>query len=285
MSPIINREDRSAIASLLLERLAAPVAIDVWSRKESTLIRTDRDPCTHCDDTVQAAREVAALHPALSITLYDLDRHADRAAEAGIDRPPTTVVRAHGAESRILGYWSGLLFPAFIDTLLFTSAGGTPLTEQSRATLADLPADVTVEAMVTPYDPYSAQMMRLTLALGIESHRVHAQVTEASEFPMLAAARGVTEVPVLLVNGRRHVGAWGETELVELVRRAAAGDDEPVIRERVLSTPYMTEDEAKQMAAQQAAQPGAVPGAAPGMAPGAAPPPDAGGGLFVPGRD
>lgn len=276
MSPIISREDRAAISSLLLERLVSPVAIEVWSRKESTLVRTDRDPCTHCGDTVQAARDVASLHPALSITLYDLDRHADRASEAGIDRPPLTVVRAHGAELRILGYWSGLLFPAFIDTLLFASAGGAPITPESRETLAGLPADVTVEAMVTPYDPYSAQTMRLVLALGIESHRVRAQVTEASEFPMLATARGVTEVPVLLINGRRYVGAWGEVELVEQVRRAAAGDDEPVIRERVLSTPFMTEEEAKQVAAQQAA----------GTPPGVAPPAAAGGsGLIVPGRD
>lgn len=90
---------------------------------------------------------------------------------------------------------------------------------------------------------------------------------------------------MVLINGRRYTGAWGEEELVEQVRRAAAGDDETVIRDRVLSTPYMTEDQAKQMAAQQAAQQGAVPGAAPGSPPGSPPLAGPGGGLFVPGRD
>ncbi len=260
----ISKEDKLAISGFLQQRLAGPVALDVWTREQSTILRTDRDSCTHCDETRELARELASLHPGISITLYDLDRHADRAAEAGIDRPPVTVIRARGRELRIIGYWSGGLFPPVVDALTFAAAGTTPLKDATREVLAGLADDVELELLIVPYDPYSAQMLRLVAAFGVESRRVRVQVTEMAEFPLLAAARGLTEVPVLVLNGHRYVGAWEEGDLVEQVRRVAAGDGAPVIRDHAPSSPFVTEDEALRLAAEaqqqgpQAAAPGGI---------------------------
>ena len=122
--PVIPREQRPAIANYLSQRLAGPVAMETWTQRESTLVRTDRDPCMFCDDVASAARQLAALHPLISITPYDIDTHADRAAEAGIERPPVTVLRGrNGREVRFVGLWSGLLFSSFMDALIYVGAG------------------------------------------------------------------------------------------------------------------------------------------------------------------
>ena len=276
--PVISREQRGVIAQYLAQRLAAPVSIETWTQKESALVRTDRDPCTFCDQVAAAARQLASLHPLISLTPYDLDRHADRAREAGIERPPVTVVRSrNGREVRFVGLWSGLLFPAFVDIVIFAGAGVAPVKEETRAALAALEADVEFELLVAPYDPYSALTLRVAAAFAIESRRIKLEAIEVSEFPRLAEIRMVGEVPVVTLNGRRYPGAWDEGDLLEQLHRIATGDAEPVIREQVLSSPYLSVEQAEQLAAREAQGLPPQPGQPGG-------PPTTPGGLVIPGR-
>lgn len=237
--------DEAAVAQHLQKNLVRPVGLELWTRKQSALVRSDRDPCVHCDDVIELTKQIASLHPGLSITLYDLDRHADRAAEAGIELPPLTVIRGGGRELRVVGLWAGGLLPTVLDAIVFTSTGATPLQDETRETLDALPEAVKIELLAAPYDPFSAYMSRLVLSLGVASKQVRVQVTNITEFPLLAQRRAVTEVPLLLLNQRRYVGAWDEDDLVEQISRVAAGNDEPVIRERIPTSPFMTEDEAQ----------------------------------------
>ena len=241
---ILSKSEEKAISGYLNAQLQRPVSLELWTRSESPLLRSDRDPCTHCDDALDLARRVASLHSGISLTLYDLEKHADRADDAGIDRSPMTVIRGRGRVLRILGLWAGGLLPAFIDTVVHVAAGTAPLEESTREALAALPDDIAIEVLATPYDPYSVQLMRIACALGVESNRVQVQVTEIAEFPLFAATRGVTEVPVLFANGHRYVGGWEEADLVEQLRRVAAGEHSPVFRDRAPVTPFVTEDEA-----------------------------------------
>jgi hypothetical protein len=128
-----------------------------------------------------------------------------------------------------------------------------------------------LELIVAPYDPISAQMLRVAYACGVESKLLRVTATEMSEYPILAQQRQITEIPLFVIGGRRFSGAFGEAEIVEQIRRVASGDDSPVIRDRVLTVPFVTAEQAAQMAAQQQAS-GPPPGA---------PPPS---GLFIPGR-
>lgn len=266
--PIIPKQDQLAIAQHLREHLAGRVGIEVWTRPHSAIVLTDRDPCVHCDDAVTVARELVSVSSMLSVTRYDLEKHAERAATEGIDRAPTTVLRANGARLHFVGYFSGLLFPVLVDSLILVGAGATPLQPQSKATLAGITMPVTLEVLVAPYDPLSAYMVRVASALGVEQHRIQFVATEMSEYPILAAQRSVTEVPTVVINGRRFTGLFSEIELVEQVRRIVEGNTEPVIRERTNTSPYFTAEEARAMASN------AVP-------PAPAPSPS---GLFVPGR-
>lgn len=278
----LEKPDAAQVAQYLQERVAGPVGFDVWTRTESELIRTDRDPCTHCGDVVQLGRQLASLHPALNVTIYDVEKHASRAEEAGITTTPTMIVRGSGRSIRLVGLFSGFLFPALLDLIAFVSTVQSPLTDETRSALAALEGEVEIEAMVTPFDPYSAFMTRVLGSLAAESRSIKLQLTELSEFPILAAQRSVSEIPLLTINGRRFSGAWDEAPLVEQIQRVLAGNDEPVVRERVLVAPYVSEERAMHMAQEQMAQQqaqGGAPGS--GGGPGA---PGGGSGLIVPGR-
>ena len=254
-----DHEQREAIGAIFDERMQLPVSIEVWARKDSVLVRPDREPCTHCEDVLGLARLVASLHPGLTVTLYDLDRHAKRAEEAGIDVPPLTILRGrNGRDVRILGYWSGRLFPATVDAITFLSAESTPLTEANRTTLASLERDIGIEVQGAIYDAYSAHMLRLGAALAAETRHVRFRFTEAVEFPALAARQGIDTVPVVYIEGQHFLGAWNEADFVEQVRRIATGDTRVVERDEVLSMPYYTEVDIARMAAAEGA-PGEEP--------------------------
>ncbi|MQA00061.1 MAG: hypothetical protein GEU80_12170, partial [Dehalococcoidia bacterium] len=107
----LSKAEELQVARYIGERIQYPVGLDVWTRQESAIVRTDRDSCTHCDDVLTAMRQLATLHPALSITPYDLGRFADRAEQAGVDVVPTTIIRGSGRSLRFVGLPSGLLFP------------------------------------------------------------------------------------------------------------------------------------------------------------------------------
>ena len=275
----LEKPDAVQVAQYLNERVSGVVGFDVWTREESDLIRTDRDSCTHCGDVVQLGRQLASLHPALNVTIYDLEKHASRAEEAGITTPPTMIVRGSGRSIRLVGLFSGMLFPALLDLIGFISQGQSPLTDETRIVLANLDAEVEIEAMLTPFDPYSAYMARMLGAMAVESRSIKLQLTEMSEFPMLAAQRSVSEIPLMTINGRRFSGVWDEVPLMEQILRVQAGSDDPVVRDRMLVAPYMSEEQALHMAREQQAQQqppagGALGGGAPG----------GGSGLIVPGR-
>ena len=271
---VLPREHRPGIANYLAQRLAGPVAMEIWTQRESTLVRTDRDPCLFCEPLATAARQLAALHPFISLTPYDIDTHADRAAEAGIERPPVTVLRARtGRELRFTGLWSGLLFPAFLDAFVYIGAGAAPIQPDTRDALQAIEEELRLELLVAPYDPYSGHMLRLASAFAGESPRLRLEAIEVSEFPRLAQARMVTELPLLIANGRRFPGAWDEADLLEQLRRVAAGNEDPVVRERILVSPYMDIEQARELAAREAQSAG-----------GGGQPPTTPGGLIIPGR-
>jgi len=283
MGPL-EKPDAVQVAQYLNERVGGAVGFDVWTRTESELVRTDRDSCVHCGEVVQLGRQLASLHPALNVTIYDMEKHASRAEEAGITTP-TMIVRGSGRSIRLVGLFSGMLFPALLDLIGFISRGESPLGEKSRAVLTEM-EPVEIEAMVMPFDPYSAYMVRLLGSLAVASRSIKLQLTEISEFPMLAAQRSVSEIPLLTINGRRFTGAWDEVPMIKQILRVLAGSDDPVVRERVLVAPYMSEEQALHMTQQQMAQQQDQGGSGRPMVPPGSGPLGSGGGsgLIVPRR-
>jgi hypothetical protein len=178
------------------------------------------------------------------------------------------VLRGRGArEFRIVGLWSGLLFPPALDVVAILSAGGTPLSDETRAVLASVEQDVHVEVLGAAYDAFSAHMLRLVAAFAVESKRVHASFVNVANYPLLAAARSVEEIPVVLIGNKRYVGVWDGPELAEQIQRVAAGDDTPVSRGNPQSGPFYTDEEIAALATERLEEP-----------------PRTAGGLYLPGR-
>jgi alkyl hydroperoxide reductase subunit AhpF len=260
---ILSEQDQAEIAADLRDRLDGPVGIELWTRRQSAIALPESEACIHCEDAVALARELVSLHPDLSFTTYDLDQHAGRAEVEQIERPPVTIVRAHNRTLQFVGYCTGVLFRPLVDAVVFASARSTPLSDQTRQALDQLPEPLRLDLYVAPYDPYSADMLLLAFALGIESTNLRVTAWEMTEFPQLASQRAITAVPALAINGRQLLGLWSEDQLLEQLQRSAAGDDSPVIRDHVLTTPLTTADQ------QRAAPVEAAP---------------RGGGIFIPGR-
>lgn len=254
----LGKPEAQQVARLLAERLSKHVGLEVWTRSGASIALPDRDDARHAADLVALVRQLASLHPALTLTPYDIEKHAEQAKRAGVSLVPATVVRGSGRAVQCVGLFSGLLFPPFLDLLWFASTGGSPLSPESRETLQAIDRPVEIEAFLAAYDGFSAHLMSLLCAVAMETRQVRLRLIEAAEFPVLAGQRLVTEVPLLLINGRRFTGLWTEADLLEQVRRVLVGDDDPVIRPRVLATEYVSEDEAKRIVAerQAAEQPG-----------------------------
>ena len=279
----LERQDRLQVAQFFGENLTGTVSLDLWTTHDaaSGLVRTDRDVCTKCADVTALVRQLATLHPRLTVTPYDLNRHADRASQARIEFVPTTVIRGHGRSIQLVGLCGGGLFPVLLDLIAYASNGLTPVQEPTRLALQALPETVTLEAMVEPYDSYSAQLARLVGAFGLEARQVRARLIEMGEFPVLAGRRALTEVPALTINGRRFNGTWLEDELAEQIARVLAGNAEPVVRDQVRTTPYLSEEAALAVAQRQSE----AQAEAHRLAPDPSGAPATGGGLYVPGRD
>ena len=261
----LTGESEAALVQALTENLARPVGLDIWTRRHSELVRPDRDACDHCDDQLALIRQFVRITPLVTVTTYDLDRHATRAAEVGVDLAPATIVRCGGRSVQFVGLADGTLLRAFLDVMAYLSTGRSPLNDESLAVLTALTEPIDVELIVAPYDQLSGYLMRLVGALAVESRMVRAKIVDATEYPMFAARRSVTEVPVLTIGGRRFTGIWDEPSLVEQVRRIATGDAEVVQRGQPMTVPFVTEAELR------AAQPPPEP-------------PTTASGLYIPGR-
>lgn len=266
----LGRDESLAIARWLSERMARRVGIEVWWKPDSTFVLPDRDGAVHAEVMLAAMRQLATLHPALTITPYALEQFAERAQREAIHLAPTTILRSGGRAIRLSGLVSGMLFPPLLDVVSFLS-NETPLQPETKAALAGLPRPLDVEILLAPYDAYSGHLLRLAGAFAAESKHIRLTAIEIAEFPRLAAIKAVTEVPLLSVEGRRFSGAWDEPALIEQLWRIASNDEQTVARERVFVTEFVTEEQVRAQA-----EGGTVP----------TPPSTEGGGsgLIIPGR-
>jgi len=276
----LSREQTREVANLLRQRLLRQVAIEVWTREPQAIFTGERDDGRHAQASLALARQLKSLHPMLTLTPYDIDKSAAVAAERGIEHSPTVTLRCGGRGLRTVGLFFGPFSQAFIDALSIISVGESPLAPQTKAALRGIDSEVTIEAFLTPFDPISVQFIPLLAAFAVEGKKFRVTLYESSQFPILAGKRMLSQVPMIVINDKRFVGGYSEAQLCEQIVRVVEGNDEPVVRERVFATPYLSEDDAIRMGTERAkAQQGAIPGA--GRPPGA--PPSSG--LFVPGRD
>jgi alkyl hydroperoxide reductase subunit AhpF len=137
----LSAKDEEAVKKEF-ERIGGPVKLTVFASELGG---------EHNTQTVALIREVAALSNKLSVAVLNPHIERDQAAAYGVSESPAVVVE--GAEDygiRFLGIPAGYEFSNLIDSIIAVSTGEAGLTDETKATLAGLTADVTIKVFTTP---------------------------------------------------------------------------------------------------------------------------------------
>lgn len=215
---LIPKKDADALRQHLEARLAAPVTIDYFTQA------VGRASCEACPETQMLLEEVAQLSERIQLRIHDIDAEASLAGELGVDRAPTIVLRgAARGQVRYLGIPAGHEFGSLLGDLIDVASGETDLSPATKEALRGLERDIHIRVFVTPSCPFCPGAARLAHKLAVESHRVTAEVVEASEFPDLVQRYRVQGVPKVVINESvEFVGAQPEARFVKELLRAAA---------------------------------------------------------------
>ena len=140
--PILNDRDRAAVRKEF-EKLAGPVKLVVFSQE---LVAADL-----CRQNEQLVREVAELGETITVEVLNPAIDRERAEGYGVDQVPAIVVEgARDYGIRFYGIPSGYEFSNLIDAIIVASTGEPALSEDTKASLRALTADVEIKVFSTP---------------------------------------------------------------------------------------------------------------------------------------
>lgn len=119
------------------------------------LFRSD-NACEYCDDTQNLIEEVAELSDLIHLSVHDLDKESDLAAQYKIDKAPTLVIAAKDDDRiidygiRLAGIPAGHEFSSLVHVLLMVSRRDSDLADSTRAALSQISKPVLLQVFVTP---------------------------------------------------------------------------------------------------------------------------------------
>ena len=107
--------------------------------------------CQYCRETEQLLKEVAALSDKIRLEIYNFQLDKAQVTQFGVDKiPATVVVGAKDYGIRFYGIPLGYEFGAFLAAIKDVSRGGTDLSPESRAALAEIAQPVHLQVFSTP---------------------------------------------------------------------------------------------------------------------------------------
>lgn len=140
--PILTDRDRAAVRKEF-EKLAGPVKLVVFSQE---LLAGDL-----CRQNEQLVREVAELADTITVEVLNPAIDRERAQAYGVDQVPAIVVEgARDYGIRFYGVPLGYEFSNLIDAIIVASTGEPALSEDTKASLRALTADVEIKVFSTP---------------------------------------------------------------------------------------------------------------------------------------
>jgi len=207
---LFNEQDVKAIREMLAASLKRPVQL--------VLFISDQN-CAYCEPTRELLEALSMLHDSLSLTMYDLQIDAERAAALGVDKAPGIVVlggaEGHDYGIRFYGIPSGYEFASLLEAIRIVGSDEVELQTATRQFLEGLTAPLHLQVFVTPSCPYCPRAVVLAHRLAYASPHVTADAVEVTEFPDLGDRYHVMGVPRTVIDEVVHVeGAVPEGMLV-----------------------------------------------------------------------
>ena len=140
--PILTDRDRAAVRKEF-EKLAGPVKLVVFSQE---LVAGDL-----CRQNEKLVREVAELSDTITVEVLNPAIDRERAQAYGVDQVPAIAVEgARDYGIRFYGVPLGYEFSNLIDAIIVASTGEPALSEDTKASLRALTADVEIKVFATP---------------------------------------------------------------------------------------------------------------------------------------
>lgn len=107
--------------------------------------------CQYCRETEQLLKEVAELSDKIRLEVYNFQLDKAQVAQYRVDKIPATVVT--GAKDygvRFYGIPLGYEFASFLAAIKDVARGGTDLSAESRAALAEIVQPIHLQVFSTP---------------------------------------------------------------------------------------------------------------------------------------
>jgi glutaredoxin len=126
------------------------VTLHFFTQKSSLLIVPSQE-CYTCHDAGELLSEVTSLTDELNLETHDFLAEADEAKHLGVERIPALVMQGKNKGAvRYFGIRGGYEFGVVIEALVDLSRGTTQLSAETRQQIAELPAPVHINVLVTP---------------------------------------------------------------------------------------------------------------------------------------
>lgn len=219
---MIPLQEQERLREHFRERLTGGVKLEHVTQRPLSIVVPGREECRLCAEARQIVEELRALSPKISLRVHELSESPKLAADLGVERVPTTVLRGQlNRQIRFEGFFGGLLFPVMVETIIAVSRGATDLDPRTKRRLERIRDRVALRVIVSLSSPYAAAIMRTAFAFGLENQRLRVTVTEAEEFPRLVESLQVRAVPLTIIGERaRLAGAIAPDAFVDQILKA-----------------------------------------------------------------
>lgn len=198
---LIQEKDRKTLQEIFQKRLINPVRLVVFSQHKSPLVLPVGHTCQMCAETEMLAKELGELTDKITVEIYDILSDKEKAEEFKIDKiPALALLGQKDAGIRFYGIPAGYEFTTLVEDIVDVSKGTTALSANTKQKLKEIDQDVHIQVFVTPTCPYCPMSVRIAHQMAIECEFIHADMVEATEFPVLAHRYNVQGVPRIVIN-------------------------------------------------------------------------------------
>ncbi len=211
------------IIALLEQQLQQPVRIDLFRHYPQGVSDPEHARLVELgEQTEQIVGQLARLSDLLTLHVHDFEGSTELRRQLKVDKAPALRLssgRDYGL--RHYGVPYGYNFAAFLNSLIDVSQGSTDLSEITRTTLHQLPAEVFIRVFVGPSCPFCPIATHFAGQFALESDRVFCEAINTAQFPELVDQYGIRALPTVLVNDSyRFVGLTTEDQFLQYIVRS-----------------------------------------------------------------